>query len=74
MNNYYVIFTVSSGKKHPWTKTEISHLLSGVEKFGHGQWASILRSYDFGPYRDNVSLKDKWRNLVKKGQVPKKYL
>ena len=50
------------------------NLVKGVETFGLGQWANILKTFSFGPYRNNVSLKDKWRNMVKNREVPKKYL
>jgi len=60
-------------RRHPWTNTEAANLLKGVEVYGVGQWANIRSSYYFAPYRDNVSLKDKWRNMVKSREVPKKY-
>ena len=63
-----------SGMRHPWTQAEVRNLIEGVEKFGLGQWASILKNFYFRPHRDNVSLKDKWRNMVKNREVPKKYL
>jgi len=53
---------------------EVENLLRGVEKFGVGQWASICEEFNFPPYRNNVSLKDKWRNMVKNHEVPMKYL
>lgn len=67
-------YRASSGVKHPWTEKEVANLLKGVETFGRGQWAIILKSYSFGPYRDSVSLKDKWRNMLKNHEVPEKYL
>ena len=64
----------ASGSRHFWTETEEKNLLKGVETFGVGQWSNILKSFYFAPYRNNVSLKDKWRNMVKNRAVPRKYL
>ena len=47
----------------------MSYLKAGHEKFGHGEWAIILEHYDFNKCRTNVNLKDKWRNLIKAGDV-----
>lgn len=63
----------SSRRKHFWSLEEMSNLREGVEKYGVGNWVSILENFRFQPYRNNVSLKDKWRNLVKNHKVPMKY-
>jgi len=60
-------------KKFLWTEKEIKYLTEGVERYGIGKWSLILSEFHFPSYRDGVSLKDKWRNLVKNHQVPKKY-
>lgn len=52
----------------------MTNLVKGVEVFGVGKWASILERFSFGPYRDSVSLKDKWRNMVKNREVPREFL
>ena len=55
-------------KKCKWTKAEEDALERGVEQFGAGQWANILRANAdaFNPKRTAVDLKDKWRSLSRK--------
>ncbi|XP_065884313.1 telomeric repeat-binding factor 2-like isoform X2 [Dysidea avara] len=67
-------YKVSSAIRHPWTHSESKLLVEGVERFGLGQWAAILQHYKFPAYRDNVSLKDRWRNMKKNHEVPDKFL
>lgn len=52
--------------KIPWDDWEVNQLRTGVEKYGIGKWALILRdpALFFIPSRSAQQLKDKWRNLV----------
>lgn len=52
-------------KRQPWTDDEVNNLTRGVEKHGEGSWAAILNdpSLKFRSQRNQVDLKDKWRNL-----------
>lgn len=54
-----------------WRKHEVEALKKGVERYGIGRWAVILREYakDFDPVRISVDLKDKWRNIFKAPKV-----
>ena len=42
---------------------------SGVQIFGEGNWGKIFESYEkkFHPSRTNISIKDRWRTMVKNG-------
>ncbi|KAH8738600.1 telomeric DNA binding protein [Cryptosporidium ryanae] len=51
-----------------WSEEETSLLVNGVNKFGLGKWRFILATTKFES-RDEVGLKDRWRNLVKGGHV-----
>uniref|UniRef100_A0A8C4Q1I6 Telomeric repeat-binding factor n=1 Tax=Eptatretus burgeri TaxID=7764 RepID=A0A8C4Q1I6_EPTBU len=58
--------------RNRWTLEESTWLKLGVEKYGLGNWSTILASYNFYE-RTNVNLKDRWRNMVKRDPpVPKK--
>lgn len=49
-------------KKRIWTNEEKIALVKGVQKFGKGKWARILKNEELWPvlrYRSNVDLKDK---------------
>ena len=52
------------GRPGRWTDQEVAALEEGLEKFGIGNWAAILRNYShvFKPQRSSVDLKDKHRN------------
>ena len=52
-------------KRVAWTSEEVEYLKKGVAKYGEGNWTKILKAYDFLSCRTSVSLKDKWRNLLK---------
>ena len=64
----------SRGVKHRWTPVEVQNLVDGVRKYGVGSWSQIYLNYSFLPCRDNVSLKDKWRNMIKSKEAPDEYL
>ncbi|KAJ1605227.1 SANT DNA-binding domain-containing telomeric DNA binding protein, partial [Cryptosporidium canis] len=51
-----------------WSEEETSMLVDGVNKFGLGKWRAILVTTKL-TNRDEVGLKDRWRNLVKGGHV-----
>jgi hypothetical protein len=52
-------------KRTPWTAEEERNLREGVNHYGEGHWAEILRTYKFKSCRDSTSLRDKWRILKK---------
>ena len=49
-------------KRRKWNEEETKWLADGVEKFGAGNWATILKGYPFKG-RTAVNLKDRWRNM-----------
>ncbi|OII73370.1 telomeric DNA binding protein [Cryptosporidium ubiquitum] len=51
-----------------WSDEETNLLIDGVNKFGLGKWRVILATTKL-TNRDEVGLKDRWRNLVKGGHV-----
>ncbi|KAJ6230832.1 telomeric repeat-binding factor 1 [Anaeramoeba flamelloides] len=50
-----------------WSKEECCCLIDGINRFGVGKWAKIMRQseYSFHVKRTPHDLKDKWRNLTK---------
>ncbi|KAH8582269.1 telomeric DNA binding SANT DNA-binding domain [Cryptosporidium sp. chipmunk genotype I] len=60
--------TGTSRQYRRWSDEETSLLIDGVNKFGLGKWRIILATSKF-TNRDEVGLKDRWRNLVKGGHV-----
>ena len=58
-------------RKVPWSVTEIDQLKRGIEMYGCGNWKYVLQCGKnvFHPKRNAVDLKDKFRNLKKKGLV-----
>ena len=50
-----------------WTDDEVLALREGVMRYGEGNWAAIWRDPSlrlrFDESRDNLALKDKWRNM-----------
>ena len=58
---------VAKRKKKHFSEQEVQHLREGVQKYGVGNWANILNdtTLKFDETRNAVSLKDKWRNLMK---------
>lgn len=61
-----------------WSPEEVNALKQGIQKWGPGKWAVILRDYadEFHESRISVDLKDKWRNIFpvpgKKGKKKRK--
>ncbi|KAJ3449639.1 telomeric repeat-binding factor [Anaeramoeba flamelloides] len=50
-----------------WSNEECCCLIDGINRFGVGKWAKIMRQtgYNFHMKRTPHDLKDKWRNLTK---------
>jgi len=64
------------GRKHNerFTLAETTQLVKGVEQLGMGKWKPVLVTYfDPGTTRNDVQLKDKWRNLVRAAHAPEGY-
>ena len=63
-------FTSTNSRiKVPWNDDEVAALVSGIDKFGC-RWRKILVDKEFAErlrLRNNVDLKDKYRNLIKTG-------
>ncbi|XP_044126082.1 telomeric repeat-binding factor 2 isoform X2 [Bufo gargarizans] len=55
--------TSSSGRRR-WTIEETDWIKSGVEKYGEGKWAQILKNYPFHQ-RTAIMIKDRWRTMKK---------
>ncbi|KAM3870597.1 telomere repeats-binding bouquet formation protein 1 [Diretmus argenteus] len=51
-------------KRKDFTHDEVCYLLSGVKKYGFS-WNSILSAYPFQPGRTDVTLAEKYRQLMK---------
>ncbi|KAF7455782.1 Myb family DNA-binding domain containing protein [Cryptosporidium felis] len=51
-----------------WNEEETNLLINGVNRFGLGKWRIILSTAKL-VNRDEVGLKDRWRNLIKGGHV-----
>ncbi|XP_071713759.1 uncharacterized protein [Rutidosis leptorrhynchoides] len=57
-------------QKRKWTNEEEEALKSGIKKHGVGKWRLILNDPRFASSlsnRNNIDIKDKWRNLLKYG-------
>ncbi len=69
----YLLVKRSCGShfKVPWTQGEVDVLKAGVEMFGPGKWVQILEygKNKFHSVRTPVHLKDKYRNLLKRGEI-----
>ncbi|KAJ8559435.1 hypothetical protein K7X08_003493 [Anisodus acutangulus] len=52
-------------KPTKWSTLEEDTLRTGVQKYGSGNWTTILGAYrDIYAVRTAVDLKDKWRNMI----------
>eukprot|EP01053_Blabericola_migrator_P006261 Blabericola_migrator_1__6260@NODE_3158_length_1992_cov_19_092468_g1977_i0_p2_GENE_NODE_3158_length_1992_cov_19_092468_g1977_i0NODE_3158_length_1992_cov_19_092468_g1977_i0_p2_ORF_typecomplete_len189_score20_36Myb_DNAbinding/PF00249_31/0_00014Myb_DNAbind_6/PF13921_6/0_0018_NODE_3158_length_1992_cov_19_092468_g1977_i011851751 len=52
------------------TAAETRAIVTGVNKYGEGQWSRILASdASFSKFRSATCLKDKWRQLKKSGLI-----
>ena len=61
--------------RHPWTDEEMDALVLGLEKFGVGKWVQIKNEYGhILRNRNSVQVKDKYRNMKKKGELPDEFL
>jgi len=49
--------------RYPWSPAEDAALTKGISLYGFGNWAKILREYEFHPSRTSVKLKDRARTL-----------
>lgn len=63
--------TVETGGRRRWSLEEEEALIKGYARYRNHKdiWSKIMSDPDFNEilrYRDNVALKDKWRNLSKK--------
>jgi hypothetical protein len=67
-------YTVRFRPRVPFSPEEEESLLQGYERFRESphKWADILESYAFHPSRTSVDLKDKYRNMFCKQQLPEK--
>jgi hypothetical protein len=54
-------------KKRKWTDEEMYEFYDAVNTMGVGRWAQI-KEY-LNTTRTGVMLKDKWRNMIKSGDV-----
>ncbi|XP_038076918.1 telomeric repeat-binding factor 2-like isoform X2 [Patiria miniata] len=55
-------------RRKPWTEDEVDLLKKAIRRYGVGRWSEMIVSYDFNG-RTNVNLKDKWRTMVKNGEI-----
>ncbi|XP_062581323.1 telomeric repeat-binding factor 2-like [Saccostrea cucullata] len=58
----------SPGKlRNPWLEAEVNDFYQGVQIFGVGNWSQIKDAMKTS--RTNVQLKDKWRTILKTGEI-----
>eukprot|EP00116_Pleurobrachia_bachei_P004008 sb/3464270/ len=59
--------TTNRQHRKAWTGEEEELLVDAVKDIGYGKWAKILvsKKYEALHHRNNVQLKDKWRNLFR---------
>lgn len=58
----------SPGKlRNPWLEAEVNEFYQAVQIFGIGNWSRIKVA--MRTYRTNVQLKDKWRTILKTGEI-----
>ncbi|XP_053406906.1 telomeric repeat-binding factor 2-like [Mercenaria mercenaria] len=63
------VSSVYGSRKRKWTNDEMLEFYDAVNTFGVGKWAQI-KEY-LNTTRTGVMLKDKWRNMIKYGEVDK---
>ena len=64
----FALGTVSIPKhRKVWSQEEMEDFYDAVKVFGVGKWAEI-RDH-LGTSRSSVQLKDKWRTMLKRGDV-----
>lgn len=57
-------------KRVQWSEDEMDYVRDGVRRFGVGDWAQIRDYYPFAEaHNSSVSIKDKYRNMLKNGQM-----
>ncbi|CAA7018443.1 unnamed protein product [Microthlaspi erraticum] len=59
-------------RNNKWTAEEESALLAGIAKHGVGKWSDIVDDPLLSAQlagRNNIQLKDKWRNIQKRGRL-----
>jgi hypothetical protein len=60
--------SLNTGKRRKWNEQEENWLIEGVQKFGKGNWKTILNAFPFEG-RTCGNLKDKFRNLELYGHI-----
>lgn len=55
-------------KQRKFTPNEVEWLIEGIRIHGAGKWKIILDSFPFRN-RTSVNLKDKYRNMIQKGEI-----
>ncbi|KAL4231048.1 Telomeric repeat-binding factor 1 [Mactra antiquata] len=63
------VSVLGGSRKRKWTNDEMEEFFDAVKVVGIGNWADI-KEY-LGTERTNVMLKDKWRTMLKVGDVDK---
>lgn len=56
-----------TGKRNPWLEAEVDDFYQAVLIFGVGNWSQIRDAMKTA--RTNVQLKDKWRTILKCGEI-----
>lgn len=63
-----------SKKRVPYAPYEMESLIRCTREYGFGNWAVILKAGDFNRCRSSVDLKDKFRTMEKRGELPQDLL
>ena len=58
-----------NAKKVKFSENEENFVIEGVDEYGVGNWKEILQAYPFHKSRTNISIKDKYRTLLKNGLI-----
>lgn len=61
------VVSAASGTRRKWTGEETEEFYDAVRVVGVGHWAAIKEYLDTS--RTGVNLKDKWRNMIKSGEI-----